>query len=172
MTKKSFELDRHKRVLTEILIDIIKQLNGKVIFKGGTAAMMFYNFMGSIDKRFPAEDLPFVWSKRWQAYAAYNGELGDIYEKMAGECAQIFQRSSSCVEGRNAQLSLRHHGIHRLSNKCLKAQTIIHNYYTRNRDGTTPAERLFDSKHADLFGWLLEKMDYPARPRNHLKKAA
>ncbi len=43
MTKKSFELDRHKRVLTEILIDIIKQLNGKVIFKGGTAAMMFYN---------------------------------------------------------------------------------------------------------------------------------
>ena len=46
-------------------------------------AMMFYNFMGSIDKRFPAEDLPFAWSKRWQAYAAYNGELGDIYEKMA-----------------------------------------------------------------------------------------
>jgi len=43
MTKKSFELDRHKRVLTEILIDIIKQLNGKVVFKGGTAAMMFYN---------------------------------------------------------------------------------------------------------------------------------
>ena len=43
MTKKSFELDRHKRVLAEILIDIIKYLNGKVIFKGGTAAMMFYN---------------------------------------------------------------------------------------------------------------------------------
>ena len=43
MTNKSFELDRHKRVLTELLIDIIKQLNGKVIFKGGTAAMMFYN---------------------------------------------------------------------------------------------------------------------------------
>lgn len=43
MTKKSFELDRHKRVLTEILIDIIKYLNGKAAFKGGTAAMMFYN---------------------------------------------------------------------------------------------------------------------------------
>ena len=43
MTQKSFELDRHKRVLTETLIDIIKHLNGKVIFKGGTAAMMFYN---------------------------------------------------------------------------------------------------------------------------------
>ncbi|MEA2088759.1 MAG: nucleotidyl transferase AbiEii/AbiGii toxin family protein [Patescibacteria group bacterium] len=43
MTKKSFELDKHKRVLTEILIDIIKHLNGNVVFKGGTAAMMFYN---------------------------------------------------------------------------------------------------------------------------------
>ncbi|TRZ80898.1 hypothetical protein D4R86_03545 [bacterium] len=43
MTKKSFEIDRHKRILIEILIDIIKYLNGKVVFKGGTAAMMFYN---------------------------------------------------------------------------------------------------------------------------------
>ena len=43
MTKKSFELDRHKRVLSEILIDIVKYLDGKVVFKGGTAAMMFYN---------------------------------------------------------------------------------------------------------------------------------
>jgi hypothetical protein len=93
-------------------------------------------------------------------------------KKAAEECAQIFQRSSSCVEGRNAQLSLRHHGIHRLSAQCLKAQTIVHNYYTRNRDGTTPAERLFNAKHNDLFEWLLEKMDYPARPRNRLKKAA
>jgi len=45
-------------------------------------AMLFYNFMGSLDKRFPAEDLPFVWSNRWQAYAAYNGQLGYVYEKM------------------------------------------------------------------------------------------
>jgi len=95
-----------------------------------------------------------------------------MLEKAAEECAQIFQRSSSCVEGRNAQLSLRHHGIHRLSNQCLKAQTIVHNYYTRNRDGTTPAERFFNSKHTDLFEWLLEKMDCPARPRKHLKKVA
>jgi hypothetical protein len=90
-------------------------------------------------------------------------------EKAAAECAQIFQRSSSCVEGRNAQLSLRHHGIHKLSDRSLKAQTIVHNYYRRNRDGTTPAERFFEAKHIDLFQWLLEKMDYPARPRRHLR---
>jgi len=108
-----------------------------------------------------------------------NGEFSEYsendiirLEKAAEECSQIFQRSSSCVEGRNAQLSLRHHGRHRLSNRCLKAQTIVHNYYTRNRDGTTPAERFFNVKHNNLFDWLLEKMDSPARPRNHVKKAA
>lgn len=93
-------------------------------------------------------------------------------EKAAEECSQIFQRSSSCVEGRNAQLSLRHHGRHRLSNRCLKAQTIVHNYYTRRRDGTTPAERFFNAKHNNLFDWLLEKMNPPARPRNAVEKAA
>lgn len=95
-----------------------------------------------------------------------------ILEKAAEECAQIFQRSSSCVEGRNAQLSLRHHGIHKLSDRSLKAQTIVHNYYRRNRDGTTPAERFFKAKRIDLFEWLLEKMDYPARPQHRLRKAA
>ncbi|MBW2165509.1 MAG: hypothetical protein JRG74_05250 [Deltaproteobacteria bacterium] len=95
-----------------------------------------------------------------------------ILEKAAEECAQIFQRSSSCVEGRNAQLSLRHHGIHKLSDRSLKAQMIVHNYYRRNRDGTTPAERFFETKHIDLFEWLLEKMDYPARPQHRLRKAA
>ena len=43
MTKKSFEINKHKRILTEILIDVVRHLNGKVVFKGGTAAMMFYN---------------------------------------------------------------------------------------------------------------------------------
>jgi len=43
MTKRKFDINRHKSVLTEILIDIIKHLGGKVVFKGGTAAMMFYN---------------------------------------------------------------------------------------------------------------------------------
>lgn len=93
-------------------------------------------------------------------------------EKAAEECAWIFQRSSSCVEGRNAQLSLRHHGIHKLSDRILKAQTIVHNYYRRNRDGTTPAERFFEAKHIDLFQWLLEKMDWPARPRRCLRIAS
>ena len=93
-------------------------------------------------------------------------------EKAARDCAQIFQRSSSCVEGRNAQLALRHQGIHRLSNQHLQALTVMHNYYARRRDGTTAAERLFEAKPNDLFEFLLDRMDYPARPRNLLKLAA
>ena len=93
-------------------------------------------------------------------------------EKAAEECAQIFQRSSSCVEGRNAQLSLRHHGIHKLSDRSLKAQTIVHNYYRRNWDGTTPAEGFFEAINIDLFQWILENMDYQARPRKRLKMVA
>lgn len=93
-------------------------------------------------------------------------------EKAAKDCAQLFQRSSSCVEGRNAQLALRHQGIHRLSNRHLKALTVMHNYYIRRRDGTTAAERLFEAKPNDLFEFLLNHVDYPARPRNRLKLAA
>jgi hypothetical protein len=91
--------------------------------------------------------------------------------KAAKECAQLFQRSSSCVEGRNAQLSLRHQGIHRLGKSHLKALTVVHNYYIKRRDGTTAAERFFETRHKDLFDFLLENMDYPVRPKNHLKMA-
>ncbi|MFN2197107.1 MAG: DUF6399 domain-containing protein, partial [Anaerolineales bacterium] len=87
-------------------------------------------------------------------------------EKAARNCAEIFQRSSSCVEGRNAQLALRHQGIHRLGEKQLKALTVVHNYYIKRRDGTTAAERFFEAKPNDLFDFLLDHMDYPVRPRN------
>lgn len=93
-------------------------------------------------------------------------------EKAARDCAQLFQRSSSCVEGRNAQLALRHQGIHRLSDRQLKASTVVHNYYIKRRDGTTAAGRFFEAKTNDLFEFLLNHVDYPVRPRNRLKLAA
>ena len=93
-------------------------------------------------------------------------------EKTARDCAHLFQRSSSCVEGRNAQLALRHQGIHRLGDRHLKALTVVHNYYIKRRDGTTAAERFFEAKPNDLFNFLLNHMDYPVRPRNRLKLAA
>ena len=86
-------------------------------------------------------------------------------EKQAQRAADVFQRSSSCVEGRNGQLSLRHHGLRELTASKLRALRTIHNYVIRRPDGTTAAERFFENQPRDLFGWLLEKLPMPARPR-------
>jgi len=87
-----------------------------------------------------------------------------VIETVARECAQLFQRSSSCVEGRNGQLALRHHSLHRISNRKLTASTTVHNYFIERRDGTTAAERFFGSKPRDLFERLLDQVDLPGRP--------
>ena len=93
-------------------------------------------------------------------------------ERVAQQSADLFQRSSSCVEGRNGQLALRHHSLHRLTNGKLAALTVVHNYYVTRSDGTTAAERFFGSKPADLFVWLVDHLEVPARPAAKRSKAA
>ncbi|MEA2059092.1 MAG: DUF6399 domain-containing protein, partial [Thermodesulfobacteriota bacterium] len=66
----------------------------------------------------------------------------------------------------------RHHGRHRLSQIYLKAQTVLHNFTIRDHDGTTPAEHFFETKHKNLFEWLLDNMEFPVRPRKRLARAA
>jgi len=85
-------------------------------------------------------------------------------EQTAQACAALFQRSSSCVEGRNGHLSLWHHSLHRLSTLRLAALTVLHNYFHRRADGTTAAERFFGQRPADLFEWLQDRLPVPARP--------
>jgi hypothetical protein len=92
-------------------------------------------------------------------------------EREAQECADLFQRSSSCVEGRNGQLALRHHSLHRLSPKKLEALTVVHNYFLVRADGTTAAERFFGVKPTDMFEWVLDHIDVPARPAQARAKA-
>ncbi len=86
-------------------------------------------------------------------------------EAVAAGCADLFQRSSSCVEGRNGHLSLYHHGSHRLSDRKLAALTALHNYYVRRPDGTTAAERFFGRAHPALFEQVLAHVDLPPPPR-------
>ena len=86
-------------------------------------------------------------------------------EQVAGAGADLFQRSSSCVEGRNGQLSLHHHGRHRLSDRKLAALTAVHNFHIRRADGTTAAERFFGRAHTALFEQLLLRVPLPPRPR-------
>jgi hypothetical protein len=52
-----------------------------------------------------------------------------LLEEVAWECVHLFQSSSSCVEGRNGQLALRHHAFHRLSDRKLNALKVVHNFY-------------------------------------------
>ena len=86
-------------------------------------------------------------------------------EDKARQCAAIFQRSSSCVEGRNGQLSLKHHALHQLTTRKLRALKVLHNYGVRRADGTTAAERFYGGRPRDLFAWLLKHLSLPARPR-------
>lgn len=86
-------------------------------------------------------------------------------ESKARGCAALFQRSSSCVEGRNGQLSLRHHGLHRLTGRKLIALGVLHNYLVERRDGTTAAERFFGARPQPLFPWLLTRLALPGYPR-------
>jgi hypothetical protein len=91
--------------------------------------------------------------------------LRNQIEAVARDCADLFQRSSSCVEGRNGHLSLYHHGSHRLSDRKLAALTALHNFYVRRPDGTTAAERFFGRAHPALFEQMLAHVDLPPPAR-------
>jgi len=92
-----------------------------------------------------------------------DGERSAVHD-VALECAQLFQRSSSCVEGRNGVLALRRHSLHRLTPRKLAAFTVVHNYATTRADGTTAAGRFFGRRPRDLFAYLLVRLPPPARP--------
>jgi len=76
-----------------------------------------------------------------------------------------FHRASSAVEGRNGCLAQSYHNGRGLTNPRLAALTTIHNYDTRRRDGSTPAERLYGEQFPDLFAWLLGQMGALPLPR-------
>jgi Family of unknown function (DUF6399) len=93
-------------------------------------------------------------------------------ERVAQHGAGLFQRSSSCVEGRNGRLSLPHHGHSRVSERRLKALTVLHNYMVKRPDGTTAAQRFFGQKHKEVFSWLLQRLPDLPRPAPKRRKTA
>ncbi len=106
-----------------------------------------------------------------------SGPLGKLSKEEQGSVRGVaaavqgmFCRSSSCVEGRNGQLSLHHHGQGGLTTKRLQALTAVHNYVVE-RDGTTAAERFFGRKPRDVFAWLLDRLPELPRPVLKAKKA-
>jgi hypothetical protein len=97
--------------------------------------------------------------------ASWSVDLISEWMKKGKELAERFQRSSSCVEGRNGMLSLNYHRFHRLNARSLKSLTIMHNFDSRRSDGTTAAERFFEAKHENLFDSLVANVRIPGRPQ-------
>ena len=112
-----------------------------------------------------------AWQEGGELWSLPEEERKEVQE-VARQIAGLFQRSSSCVEGRNGRLSLQQHGHGRVSERRLKALTVIHNYVVKRGDGTTAAQRFFGQQHKDVFSWLLERMPDLPRPAPKRQKQA
>ena len=106
------------------------------------------------------------------ALAALSEAEQNQLHQQAKELAEVFQRSSSNVEGRNGYLSLRNHQLRGLDRprkrECL---TTIHNFFLTRADGTTAAERFFGQKPQSMFAALLASVDLPPAPLSPPRRA-
>jgi Family of unknown function (DUF6399) len=86
--------------------------------------------------------------------------------------AEVFQRSSSNVAGRNGYLSLRNHQLRGLARPRKRAcLTTIHNFFLTRPDGTTAAERFFGQKPRSMFATVLEAVEIPPAPLSPPQRA-
>jgi hypothetical protein len=93
-------------------------------------------------------------------------------QQQAKELAEVFQRSSSHVEGRNGYLSLRNHQLRGLDRPRKRAcLTAIHNFFLTRSDGTTAAERFFGQKPRSLFAAILDSVAIPPAPLSPPRRA-
>lgn len=89
----------------------------------------------------------------------------DRLKQEASKLAEVFQRSSSNVEGRNGYLSLRNHQLRGLDHPRKRAcLTAVHNFFLTRPDGTTAAERFFGQKPRCMFAAILESVEIPPAP--------
>jgi hypothetical protein len=93
-------------------------------------------------------------------------------KQKAATLAEVFQRSSSNVEGRNGYLSFRNHELrgldHPRKRECL---TAVHNFLLTRPDGTTAAERFFGQKPRPMFAVILETVEIPPLPLSPPRRA-
>jgi hypothetical protein len=99
-------------------------------------------------------------------FAAMEAEAQDRLRREANRLAGVFQRSSSCVEGRNGVLSFRHHGLRGIPSRKRQCLTALHNYFIERKDGATAAQRFFGGKPRNLFHAVLNAVDVPRRPKS------
>jgi hypothetical protein len=96
----------------------------------------------------------------------------DCLKQKAVKLAEVFQRSSSNVEGRNGYLSLRNQQLRGLDHPRKRAcLTAIHNFFLTRADGTTAAERFFGQKPRSMFAAILASVEIPPAPLSPPRRA-
>jgi len=106
------------------------------------------------------------------ALAALSEAEQSALHQQAQELAEVFQRSSANVEGRNGYLSLRNHQLRGLDRPRKRAcLTAVHNFFLTRTDGTTAAERFFGQKPRSMFTAILASVDIPPAPLSPPRRA-
>jgi Family of unknown function (DUF6399)/helix-turn-helix, Psq domain len=107
------------------------------------------------------------------AFAELSEAQQNQRNQQAKELAEVFQRSSSNVEGRNGYLSLRNHQLRGLDRPRKRAcLTTVHNFFLTRADGTTAAERFFGQKPRSLFAAIWASVALPPAPLSPPRRAA
>jgi Family of unknown function (DUF6399) len=106
------------------------------------------------------------------ALAALSEAEQSALQQQAQELAEVFQRSSANVEGRNGYLSLRNHQLRGLDRPRKRAcLTAVHNFFLTRTDGTTAAERFFGQKPRSMFAAILASVEIPPAPLSPPRRA-
>jgi Family of unknown function (DUF6399) len=107
------------------------------------------------------------------ALGALSATEQNTLKVQATRLAEVFQRSSSNVEGRNGYLSLRNHQLrgfdHPRKRACL---TAVHNFFLTRPDGTTAAERFFGQQPRCMLTAILAAVELPPAPLRPPRRAA
>jgi hypothetical protein len=105
-------------------------------------------------------------------FAAWSPMEQSQLKQQAKTLAEVFQRSSANVEGRNGYLSLRNHQLrgreHPRKRACL---TAVHNFCRTRADGTTAAERFFGQKPRAMFAAIWPSVELPPAPLSPPRRA-
>jgi len=104
------------------------------------------------------------------------GELSPVehnaLQVAAAKLAEMFQRSSAHVAGRNGSLSLRNHQLRGLDHPRKRAcLTAVPNFFLTRPDGTTAAERFFGQQPRGMFAAILASVELPPAPLSPPRRA-
>jgi hypothetical protein len=105
-------------------------------------------------------------------FGALSPREQDQLTAKAQTLAEVCQRSSANVEGRNGYLSLRNHQLRGLDRPRKRAcLTAVHNFLLTRPDGTTAAERFFGQKPRSMFAAMLGAVEIPPAPLSPPRRA-